>query len=197
MVFHAVIPDVYFWSSAALRCAVLCCPRVAALPQRSPDQGEWDQFKANAPLTNGRSLQYTEEEFTEEYTTKLVDTTVTKERQEEAERLAAAIESHDAGGNVHLAEERGQVVPELAGVSEEDRYSNVLGKRVGEQGNHTMRAGKGAAVNNSGQSAANASVPAAVAPAPATTKVCSSNHSCLDSCSMGGDGNNYKNKPQT
>lgn len=40
--------------------------------KRKNDTGKWDQFKANEHLTNGKSMQYREEDFTEEYTTKLV-----------------------------------------------------------------------------------------------------------------------------
>ena len=61
------------------------------------------------------------------YTTRLDPSTFTAERLAYAERRASEIEASDAGGNFHLAEERGQAID--SGLDEEDRFSAVLGRR--------------------------------------------------------------------
>jgi PAB1-binding protein PBP1 len=85
--------------------------------------GQWDQFQANEKKFGVKAS------FDENlYTTSLDKSTVDKKKQEEAERLAREIESQ-ATSNMHLAEERGQVVE--GDYDEEDLYSGVL---VAEKG---------------------------------------------------------------
>jgi len=85
--------------------------------------GQWDQFQANEKKFGVKAS------FDENlYTTSLDKNTVDKKKQEEAERLAREIEGQ-ATSNMHLAEERGQVVE--GDYDEEDRYSGVL---VAEKG---------------------------------------------------------------
>ena len=48
------------------------------------------------------------------------------ERAAEARRIADEIEGRAADGNLHLAEERGQVQTGADEMDEEDRYSSVL-----------------------------------------------------------------------
>lgn len=95
-----------------------------------------------------------------------------------ADRIAKQIQGEDAGGNVHIAEERGQQLRGMEGVSEEDRFSNVLGARLGEQGNHSMRAGKNVAAsvqpNKSVNDVAAVTVPKVIAsPSPGMCSMCS------------------------
>lgn len=80
--------------------------------------GQWDQFQANEKKFGVKAS------FDENlYTTSLDKNTVDKKKQEEAERLAREIESQ-ATSNMHLAEERGQMME--GDYDEEDLYSGVL-----------------------------------------------------------------------
>lgn len=80
--------------------------------------GKWDQFQANESKF-GVKATYDENL----YTTSLDKSTVDKNKQREAERLAREIEG-TATSNLHLAEERGQAVE--GDYDEEDLYSGVL-----------------------------------------------------------------------
>ena len=80
--------------------------------------GEWDQFKANEQLFNVSAT------FDENlYTTELDHSQIDERKRLEAQRLAKEIEN-TASSNIHIAEERGQVVQ--GDYDEEDRYSGVL-----------------------------------------------------------------------
>jgi PAB1-binding protein PBP1 len=80
--------------------------------------GQWDQFKANEKLFDVRAT------FDENlYTTELDHSQVDARKRLEAQRLAKEIEG-TASSNIHIAEERGQVVQ--GDYDEEDRYSGVL-----------------------------------------------------------------------
>ena len=82
------------------------------------DIGEWDQFKANEQLFNVSAT------FDENlYTTELDHSQIDGRKRMEAARLAKEIEG-TASSNIHIAEERGQVVE--GDYDEEDRYSGVL-----------------------------------------------------------------------
>ena len=80
--------------------------------------GEWDQFRANQELFNVKG-NYDENL----YTTELDKSQMNKEQLAEAERLAREIESTTTS-NIHLAEERGQILQ--GDYDEEDLYSGVL-----------------------------------------------------------------------
>lgn len=80
--------------------------------------GKWDQFQANESKF-GVKATYDENL----YTTSLDKSTVDKDKQREAERLAREIEG-TVTTNLHLAEERGQAVE--GDYDEEDLYSGVL-----------------------------------------------------------------------
>jgi PAB1-binding protein PBP1 len=83
------------------------------------DLKHWDQFAENRRKFGVHST-YAEEL----YTTPLDKTSEFFRTHElEAERTARLIEQ-EAAGNVHLAEERGQLVP--TDVTEEDRYGAVI-----------------------------------------------------------------------
>lgn len=80
--------------------------------------GEWDQFRANQELFNVNAT------FDENlYTTELDKSQIDNKKIAEAERLAREIEN-TASTNVHIAEERGQILE--GDYDEEDRYSGVL-----------------------------------------------------------------------
>jgi len=93
-----------------------------SLSERSHDQGSWNQFEANAGMLNTAATPYREDL----YTTSLDrSSAVYKAKISEATRLAAEIES-GVTEDVHIAEERGQIVQDDGGMDEEDRYSMVL-----------------------------------------------------------------------
>lgn len=77
----------------------------------------WDQFETNERLYNVTSTY--DENI---YTKKLDKSTLTKEQQRQAERLAREIESQ-VSDNIHLREERGHALER--DVDEEDLYSGV------------------------------------------------------------------------
>lgn len=93
-----------------------------SLAERSHDQGSWNQFEANAGMLNTAATPYREDL----YTTSLDRSSAAyRTKIAEATRLAAEIEggvTHD----IHIAEERGQIVQDDGGMDEEDRYSMVL-----------------------------------------------------------------------
>lgn len=80
--------------------------------------GGWDQFKANEDLFNVKA-SYDENL----YTTELDKSTINQSDIRKAEKLAKEIEK-TASSNMHIAEERNQVVE--GDYDEEDRYSGVL-----------------------------------------------------------------------
>ncbi|XDT19061.1 Ataxin 2 SM domain [Nakaseomyces glabratus] len=81
---------------------------------------KWDQFAVNEKKFGIKSSF--DEHF---YTTKInKDDPNYAERLKEAERIAKEIESQDASGNVHLAEDRGIAIDD-SGMDEEDLYSGV------------------------------------------------------------------------
>jgi hypothetical protein len=95
--------------------------------------GEWDQFKANSELFNVNAT------FDENlYTTELDKSQIDSKKIAKAERIAREIEK-TASSNMHVAEERGQVVE--TDCDEEDRYSGVLTKE-GKQ-RHDAKEGSG------------------------------------------------------
>lgn len=85
---------------------------------------QWDQFEANRKIT-GRLATFNEED----YTTKLDMSKVNLQApgaEEIAAKLAAEIEGDASdASNIHVAEERGQVV-DTQGLDEEDLYSGVV-----------------------------------------------------------------------
>ena len=82
--------------------------------------GQWDQFKANQELFNVSAS------FDENlYTTALDKSQIDAKKIAEAERIAREIEN-TTSSNLHVAEERGQLVE--TDYDEEDRYSGVLTK---------------------------------------------------------------------
>lgn len=88
--------------------------------EESTSQGHWDQFKANQEKFGVKST------FDELLYTTAIDRSHPEfsERQNRANRIAAEIEGQAPSKNLHLAEERGQVVDD-SGVDEEDKYSGV------------------------------------------------------------------------
>jgi hypothetical protein len=81
--------------------------------------GEWDQFRANQELFNINAT------FDENlYTTELDKSSMDARKIAEAERIAREIEN-TTSSNIHVAEERGHVLPR-GDYDEEDLYSGVL-----------------------------------------------------------------------
>ena len=89
--------------------------------------GGWDQFQTNERLFGVKSTFNMDA-----YTTK-VDMTKAKISLAEADRIAREIEGKKSHGNMHLAEERGQIIDGTSGdvLDEEDRYSSVLDQSRG------------------------------------------------------------------
>lgn len=81
--------------------------------------GGWDQFATHQRMTGGQST-YSEDIYTTTINRSAPDFS---KREAEAARLAKEIES-EASANVHVREERGQIL-EAENDNEEDRYSGV------------------------------------------------------------------------
>lgn len=79
-------------------------------------QSGWDQFETNERLYGVKSS------YNEDLYTTTIDTSspLYKERAARAERIAREIEKENAM-NAHVAEERGQVLPDDSGVDEEEK----------------------------------------------------------------------------
>ncbi len=85
--------------------------------------GNWDQFAANAKLAGYNGSKFDENI----YTTRLDKSTISRSKQEEAERLAHLIESQTSD-NIHIRQERGQALEEGGGDGDEEAlWSGVIG----------------------------------------------------------------------
>ncbi|KAI9886875.1 MAG: hypothetical protein M1823_001311 [Watsoniomyces obsoletus] len=95
----------------------------------------WDQFATNERLTGFKS------EFDENLYTTYLDRSdpAYKQREVEAARLAHEIESSHAM-NAHVAEERGQALPDDGGADDEAKYSGVQRASVGGEPSTTALA---------------------------------------------------------
>lgn len=87
----------------------------------SSGSGNWDQFEVNKTKF-GVEAQFDENEYT-------VKLDTSNPEFEERMRFAKAVEkeiiSQSSNGNLHIAEERGEVI-DLENIDEEDKYSGVL-----------------------------------------------------------------------
>jgi hypothetical protein len=85
--------------------------------------GNWDQFAANSKLSGYKGTKFDENL----YTKKLDKGSISKAKQEAAERMAHAIESQTSD-NVHLQQERGHAMEEGDGDGDEEAlWSGVMG----------------------------------------------------------------------
>lgn len=112
--------------------AWLTAETMTALGNTSPDK-QWDQFAVNKQKFGVKSS------YDENIYTKKIDmSSMSREQVQKAERQAREIET-SFSSNIHLQEERGQVVERETELDEEDLYSGVLSAVPVQKGGNSKK----------------------------------------------------------